>query len=420
MIALVNATVIDGTGAAPRPCQRVLVDGEKIFAIGRKIAIPEDAEIVDLQGRFLLPGLIDAHVHFGNGYRKGIASAEETDSYRDMRNLCLANGVTTVRSCGDWMEDVLDFRDQVNAGKLRGPRVIACGKHFMSQESHPAATVWGDNPGTIQNCGAYPQTPEEGRQMVREFVEQGADFIKILISVGHHSVWPRTLPPIPMPIVEAIIEEAHKQGKRTACHVETLETALAVVDVGADEVHHLMMCASEYAEVPRYRELFEKMCRKQVWLCPTVVIPRRNEDVRVAKKIGGSGIDHIVDVFRFAYQMGVPISCGTDCGAPATPWGISLHGEMDEYVESFGMTPLEAIRTATWNNARVLGMDGEIGQIVAGAYADFLILSQDPSVDIRNTGKIYQVYHNGKLVWGEGAVLKEEDLPNPKRVCKRW
>jgi len=97
-LLLLTQPLIDGTGAAPRKLQQVLVDGKKIVAIGRHLALPDDAILYDLHGKVLMPGIIDSHVHFGNGYRVGLAGPHETEEYKDMRNMCLAHGVTTIRS----------------------------------------------------------------------------------------------------------------------------------------------------------------------------------------------------------------------------------------------------------------------------------------------------------------------------------
>ncbi len=419
MIAFVNANLIDGTGALPRKNQRVLIEGDKIISIGRYIPIPEDAQVIDLKGKTLMPGLIDSHIHMGNGYRKGIASGEETNEYLDMRNVCLASGVTSIRSGGDYMLDSIAVRDKVNSGELRGPRMFVCGKHFMNRNSHPAATVWG-NPSTIENCGAYPETPEEGREMVRQFVDMGMDYIKLLISVSHHSVWPNQLPCIDDNIVEAVIDEAHKLGKKAACHVETLEKALMATQYGADEIHHLITATSKKSELDEYNILFRRMCENDISLVPTMVIPRVQEAKRLAKHADGSNIDHLILLVKRAYEYGVLIGCGTDTGAPNLPWGPTLHSEMDEYVENVGMTPLDAIKCATYNNGRILGLEGKLGVVRVGAFADLIVLEKDPTEDIRNTSSVCLTVREGNVVWDKYKEPAPGEELNPKRMWNRW
>ena len=420
MLAFVNANLIDGTGTPARKRQRVLVNKSRIEAIGRFIDIPEGTEVIDLKGKTLMPGLIDSHVHYGNGYRKGIASPEETNNYQDMRNNALAFGVTCIRSGGDYFPKVISVRDRINAGEIRGPRLIVCGPHIMRKEAHPASTMWGGNKDTIANCGMYPLSVQEAIDCVAKLADNGVDYIKIILSDSHMSVYPTQFPQIPDDVLRAICEEAQRRNLRTVAHVETLYNAQRFVDFGGNEVHHLMMTASERSELSAYAPLFKKMCENDVGLVPTMVIPRRNEAKRIALGRSGSNIDHMANVIRMAYDYGVLLGCGTDAGAPNTPWGPSLHGELDLYVDSVGLSPLEAIRSATFINAKLMNLEGKLGQIRVGAFADMLVLRDDPTTDILHTSSIVSVMKDGKFEFGEGANLKEEDMPNPKRSWNRF
>ncbi|MDR1815783.1 MAG: hypothetical protein LBR00_03740, partial [Clostridiales Family XIII bacterium] len=131
MFVFVNATVIDGTGAAPRKRQRVLVDGARIVAVGSRIAIPEEADIIDLGGKVLMPGLWESHSHFGGVPNGGLVGSEQSGNFLDMRNLCLAYGITAVRSFGDHQTDTIAVRDQINRGEVRGPRCFCSGRTFV-------------------------------------------------------------------------------------------------------------------------------------------------------------------------------------------------------------------------------------------------------------------------------------------------
>lgn len=401
MLAFINATVIDGTGAAPRKGMRVLIDGKKIAAIGRYIVLPEEAEVVDLKGRILMPGLIDAHSHLGDHPykdRPGIDSAERSDFYAQMRKLTLEAGVTTIRSCGDYMYDTAQLRDKTEAGELTGPRVVCSGKSFMRRDSHPATTVWAGDPPTVVNCGAYPNDPEEARKMVREAVDAKMDFIKIIISNIHISHWPKTVEPLSNEIISAIIDEAHKNGLPVASHVDNLEQAQLAFDCGVDEIHHLTNMGSQHYELGKYGPLFEKMCSSHIWLVPTVTAPRAFEGARIARGCLDSPLDYQLNVLRSAYDYGVPFGLGCDSGCPGVPWGKCVWDEMAEYVYNIGMTPLEAIRCATSNNARIIGMEDKLGVVHAGAFADLLILDKDPTENICNFDSVYMVLRDGKPV----------------------
>jgi len=401
MLAFINANLIDGTGAPPRKGTRVLIDGNKIAAVGRYITIPEDAELIDLRGRTLMPGLIDAHSHLGDHPykdRPGIDGAEASDWYAQMRKLSLEAGVTTIRSCGDYTRDTAELRDKTARGELEGPRIFTSGKTFMRSDNHPAVTVWAGDPATVANCGAYPNSPDEARVLVREAFEEKMDFIKIVVSDMHISFWPNRGKQLDTEIISAIIDEAHKHGRPVACHVDNLDQANLVTDLGADEVHHLANMASRPYEATEYAKLFVKMCQNNVWLVPTISAQRAFEPVRVAKGCFDGSADYITNVLKNAYEAGVQFGLGCDSGCPGVPWGKCVHQELAEYVYNIGMTPLEAIKCACMNNARIAGMENRLGVIRAGAYADLLVLNRDPSDDICNIGSIKTVVLNGKII----------------------
>lgn len=401
MLTFINATLIDGTGTAPRYGEKVLLDGKKIAAVGRGIVIPEDSQVIDLNGKILMPGLIDSHIHAGDHPFKdgaGLDSAERSNNYAQMRTLALASGITTVRSCGDYMYDTAAVRDMINAGQLTGPRLVCSGKSFMRSDSHPATTVWASDQATVDNCGAYPSTPEEGRAMVRQAVEAGMDFIKVIIGDTHIMLWPETFQQLEPEIIQAIIDEAHKHNLPVACHVDHLPQAELAVDYGADEIHHLIAIGTPYYELPAYDALFRKMCERNIWLVPTLTVPRVFEASRLAKGCPTGGIEYSLGVFRMAYEYGVPFGLGCDSGCPGVPWGKSLWAELGEFVYGVGMTPLEAIRCATSYNARMMGMETQIGAIRAGAFADLLVLEKNPAENIGNLDSVYLVLRDGTIV----------------------
>jgi imidazolonepropionase-like amidohydrolase len=348
-----------------------------------------------------MPGLIDAHSHLGDHPHKdrpGIDSAEQSDFYANMRRITLEAGVTAIRSCGDYMLDTALARDKINSGELRGPRLICSGKTFMRKDSHPAVTVWASDQETVDNCGAYPDSPDEARSMVREAVQAGMDFIKIIISDVHISFWPEKSKQLDSKIIEAVIDEAHKHGKTAACHVDNLDQANLAVDFGADEIHHLHNMGSPRSELSEYEKLFVKMCQNNVWLVPTLTAPRAFEPARAARGCFDGAIGYILNVLRRAYESGVQFGLGCDSGCPGVPWGRCVWEEMAEYVYNIGMTPLEAIRCATSVNARIIGMETQLGAVRAGAHADLLILDKNPVEDIGNLNSVSIVIREGAIV----------------------
>jgi imidazolonepropionase-like amidohydrolase len=234
--------------------------------------------------------------------------------------------------------------------------------------------------------------------MVKEAVDAGMDFIKIVVSDMHISFWPKKSKPLEPEIIEAIIDEAHSHGIPVACHVDNLDHANLVVDYGADEVHHLANMASPRYELTEYGKLFIKMCEKNVWLVPTISAQRAFEPARIERGCFDGSTDYINNVLHRAYESGVLFGAGCDSGCPGVPWGKCLYGELAEYVYNVGMTPLEAIKCACANNARLSGMENKLGVVKAGAYADLLVLDKDPTEDIGNLASVYLVFRDGEIV----------------------
>lgn len=233
--------------------------------------------------------------------------------------------------------------------------------------------------------------------MVREAVNAGMDFIKIIISDTHLMIWPDKSPQLDPKIIRAAIEEAHRQGLRVACHVDHIAQANLALEYGAEEIHHLIAIGTPYCDMPGYAKLFNKMCGKNTWLVPTITVPRLFEASRLAKNCPTGGIDYCTNVFKTAYEYGVPMGMGSDAGCPGVPWGKSMWDELQEYVYSLGMTPLEAIKCATWNNARMMGKETEFGSVRAGACADMVILDKNPAEDIANIRSVCLVIRDGAV-----------------------
>ncbi|MBE6017660.1 MAG: hypothetical protein E7233_08645 [Lachnospiraceae bacterium] len=401
MIAFINATIIDGTGAAPKKGMKVLVDDKKITAVGRFIIIPDEAGVIDLKGAYLLPGLIDAHSHLGDHPFKdkpGIDTAQKSNYYEQMRKMTLDAGVTTIRSCGDHMPDTAMTRDMINNGELEGPRLICSGKSFLRKDGHPAVTVWACDQTTVDGCGAYPDTANEARRMVREAKDAGMDFIKIVVSDIHVSYWPEYKERLSDDILEAIVDESHKLGLRAVSHVDNLRQAELMVSFGIDEIHHLTNMGSKMYELPEFDGLFKEMCEKGIPLVPTISAPRAFEGARIERGCTDSPLDYQLQVLKRAYEFGVTFGAGCDSGCPGVPWGQCIWQEMAEYVYNLGMTPLEAIRCATSNNARLMEMENQIGVVHTGAFADLIVTEKDPSEKIENFASILMVIREGKIV----------------------
>lgn len=415
MLALTNARLIDGTGQAPVAGSTVVIDGKRISRVGQDISIPRSTLAIDLKGRALLPGLIDAHAHLGGRDQPpGLDNATNSFHYAPMRDYTLAAGVTTIRSCGDFLRDSLETRDRVEQGLLRGPRLVCSGKSFQRRDAHPSRTIWGNDPETCANAGAYPDTPQEARALVRELVDAGVDYIKIIVADSSILIYPATISPLADDVMEAIVDESHRFGKWVACHIDSPRDAIKLIGYGADEIDHLISMGLPCLPDERdYDLLFDLMLDKGTWFVPTIIIPRVYNHVAVARGALATVDEYFIPHYRKAYEAGVHMGCGCDSGAPAVLWGPSMHGELAEYVHSLGMPPLEAITCATRNNAVILGIDDQVGMVKEGMAADLLVVDGDPSTRIEDLTNI-------ALVLRDGCVVVDRMLAQPTGYDGGW
>jgi imidazolonepropionase-like amidohydrolase len=400
MLALLNTNLIDGTGAAALPGTTVIVEGRSIFAVGAGLPAPAGATQIDLKGKSLLPGLIESHAHLGGrDDPPGLDGAQKSFDYAPMRDFSLAAGVTTIRSCGDFMHDTLRTRDKIDSGLLRGPRMICSGKQFQRRGGHPSSTVWGDDPETCENAGAFPDTPQEGRELVAELAEAGVDYIKVVLADSQIFIYPKKVEPLTDDVLEAIIDEAHSRGLWVNCHIDNPADAIKLIGYGADEINHLIsMSISELPDEAVYDEIFRLMVDRGTWFVPTITVVRTYNHLIVDSGAPATIDEYFIPHFRQAYAAGVRMGCGCDSGAPEVLWGPSLHDELKEYVYNLGMSPLEAIKCATHNNAIILGIADKVGTIKEGMLADLLVVDGDPSTKIDDLDAVSLVLKEGSIV----------------------
>ncbi|MGW9556308.1 amidohydrolase family protein [Nocardiopsis sp. NPDC055551] len=438
MRAYVHATVIDVTGTAPLPDHTVLVDGDRIAAVGptTAITVPEGVEVVDLTGRFLLPGLTDAHTH-SDGDEHVVQP-----SY-------VVHGVTAVREM--WgSDDIRDVRDRVEAGKLLGPRSVGSGNLIDGSPS-----LWEDfavpKPPTIVADSA------EARRAVAETQDAGADFVKVysrLNRESHRAILDearrRDIPVAGHRSDHVPFSEQIESGQRSFEHVhglwpalcqdpETLEAAWARIRIEPDtyyaswfrQVNEVEWEAANTYSPVRATEVFRRLVANDVAYCPTLVMHRyldlperlRLDDRRlchtepdtarmwefVLENLYLKGRTHdesakrrvLFDLRRAVVgamaDAGVRMIAGTDVHTPGVLPGYSLHEELELYVDS-GLSPLHALRTATIEPARFLGRESWSGSVEQGKVADLLVLDADPLADIRNTTRIHAVVARGRHI----------------------
>ncbi|HEX9982444.1 MAG TPA: amidohydrolase family protein [Thermoanaerobaculia bacterium] len=394
--ALRAARLIDGRGDAVVSPGIVVVRGNKIVAAGRDAAVPAGAEVIDLGDMTLLPGLIDTHTHI---LLQGDVTAEDYDvqifkeslPYRALRasravKLALEHGFTTMRDVeteGAMYVDV-DVKRAINAGVIPGPRMIVSGRAM--------STTGGYGPSGYSPEITYPRGVqivdgvEGARKAVREQIGNGVDWIKVYADRGYFFAKDGTLSSIPnftTDEMKAIVDEAHRQRRKVAAHAMARPGLTIALDAGVDSIEHGLAIPDD---------LLDRMKRQGTWLVPTLT----------AMEWVGPGRPGIWpqlppihrDSFARAFRKGVKIAFGTDAGA--FPWDMTAAVEFT-YMTRGGMTPMQAIQSATMRAAELLEMESQIGSLEAGKFADVIAVPGNPLEDVKVLERVGFVMKDGVI-----------------------
>src|SRR5215475_14172087 len=383
---LTGATLIDGTGAAPVPDAAVVVDGDRVAAAGARGALswPRDAEVIDVRGRTIIPGLIDAHDHlashgYGLATRFGLDEPASTAHLRTARVLAdtLHMGYTTVRDGGG-----LDagFKAAIEQGLIAGPRLVL-GIQIVSPTGGIGDRV---SPSGHACCAVYdpllPSSvangPDQVRDVVRTMVRAGADVIKTATTGGASSRpghGPRDAA-FSHEEMLALVAEAHALGRRVMCHALGGPGMRAAVEAGVDSIEHGCYLDEE-------PELMAQMAGRGVFLVPTltVYVYHRESPAAHVRARALALYEHHVATIQRALEIGVPIAAGTDAGGHGHPKNALELG----YLVDAGLTPMQAVRSATEWAAQCLGVERELGTIEPGRLADLIVVDGNPLDDIK-------------------------------------
>ena len=389
-LVLVGASLIDGSGAEPVRGRAVVVEGDRITQVVDDARAPRGRRI-DLSGCTLLPGLINCHVHlcFGAEADPVRVMKDEPHALTALKVLRRAQetveaGVTTVRDLGG--RDYAEFavRRAVTDGLFPGPRILAAGRPVCMTGGHG------------NSIGREADGPDDARKAVREQLKAGADVIKLIATGG--VMTPGVEPGSPQLTFEemrAAIEEATKAGRRTAAHAQGSTGIADAIEAGITTIEHGIFLTDE---------IIAAMKRKGVFLVATLAAPAAISAGGLAAGIPDYMVrksDAVVTAhvasFRRAHEAGARIAAGADSGTPLNPHG-SLLPELELMVK-YGMTPLEAIRSATAVAAEAIGLGGETGRLAEGHAADLLAVSGDPAERIGALGDV-------RLVLARGAIIK--------------
>ncbi len=415
MQVLLGATLIDGTGAPPVPESAVVIDGERIVAAGARGSTrwPDHAEIVDLSGLTLLPGLIDTHDHLAmHGYalskRWGLDEPASTTHLRTAGALeqTLGMGYTTVRDAGG-----LDagFKLAIEEGLIEGPR-LCLGVKIIS----PTGGIGDRVSPSGHNCWippdpALPESVANGidqvRAVVRTMVRAGADAIKCATTGGASSRaghGPKDIA-FTRDEMRVLVDEAHAAGRKVMCHALGGPGLRLAIEAGVDSIEHGCYLAEE-------PELIAMMAERGTVFTPTLLVyvyHRDSSAPHVRRRARDLYARHLESV-EMALHAGVKIVAGTDAGGHGHPVNAR---ELECLVEA-GMSPMQAIRAGTGLAAECLGWERELGTVEEGRLADLVAVDGDPLRDITLLQKPERI----KLVWKGGRVSVDRRVPREVTV----
>ena len=402
-----DATVIDGTGSAPKPRQDILVRGERIVATGGHGTLAATdtagARNVDLHGRYVIPGLIDSHVH--------LATPPNLPRARAALRRNLYGGVTAVRDMADDLRPVGELAREARVAEIPSPDIyyaaLMAGPSFFADPRVLAVTA-GVKPGTAP----WMQAIDERTYIARA----------VTLARGTSATAIKIYADLPPELVAAITREAHRQGMQVWAHSAVFPTRPRdVIDAGIDVASHACYQAYEVQKTipqsyedhtpvderllaadgddPVLARLYADMRERGILLDATGSLFVRYDALRKSdpelKPLRCTGAATI-RIVRQAWQAGVGISAGTDDDGERRAAWPSVHDEIFFLVRDVGMSPLQALHSATQVGAQAAAQDADMGTIATGKLADFVVLAKDPSADIGNLRSIVATVKRGR------------------------
>ena len=391
VLAVRAGRLFDSGAGVMQTRQVIVVNGDRITEVGpeARVAIPAGAQVVDLARATVLPGLIDAHTHMFN--TRGPATTTEAAMLIAIQNLQadLRAGVTAARdmtSHGNGYGDV-EIRNAINEGRIDGPRY----------QVSTLGIVWGAGPATAPPnplASTVVHSADEGRAAVRDQIAHGADWIK-LYPAGNYSFTatgePQYVVTYPLPVLQAMIDEAHRLGRKTGCHVYGGEGERNAIVAGCDTIEHAWALSQEQADM---------MAARHLYFDPTIV--RYTEpymDDNDSRNTGGKF--RMIPIIERAVSMAIATPGLKIMVGSGVDGATFVHGTQALEFEALvrrGMSAVRAIQSGTMINAEAMGWQDKIGSIERGKYADLVAVSGDPLADITELQRVKFVMKGGRIV----------------------
>ena len=425
VIAVQAARIFDGQSNALLQNGVVVVEGDNIVDAGSNLPIPSSAPVIDLGDATLCPGFMDAHTHLtddfsGNYNERRLREIDLNMSEQAIRATLFARatveaGFTTVRDLGSRFVASHEFvdvalRNSINKGLIVGPRMLVATKGIGATGGHFDPTngfrdfLFGREPDYTDGIA---NGPDEIRKTVRFEVKNGADVIKAAVSGGVLSLTDEVDTPQFTPAeIAALVDESHRLRKKVAVHCHGDQVAREAIEAGVDSIEHGSFMKPETLAM---------MKKKGTFLTPTLmasewIMGKIDNYPPALQAKAKAATTARSDMFRNAVKMGLRISFGTD--AAVYPHGQNAK-EFKLMVE-LGMKPIDALKSATANDAELLGIGQKVGTLEKGKLADVIAVPGDPTVDITATERVSFVMKEGKIIrQGPPALQKTENTASP-------
>lgn len=419
---VVGKRLIDGTGRVIED-PVIALDGKRFGSIDTKsqTTIPAGAHVIDMGDCTLMPGLIDMHVHVAafncltfENYRISVfeVSAQLQMFYCLFHaQLCFEMGYTTLRDMGrgtprgGYTAELCALRDAINAGIVPGPRVLVSARTMITGSHFDLLTL----PRAAERVpGFTADGPWDLRRMVREHLRVGCDAIKTCVSGGVAAQSSHTVRNMTQEELDAIVDESHAFGKPVAVHCFTPEAQRMCVKAGVDTIEHMV-----YTD----NDAIAQIKDADIYVIPTL-LHRSDHAIEKRREHGASAFlvkrmkeiqPHCFDTFQRMHEAGVKIAMGTD--TTVDPGMGENSKELEMYV-SLGMSPMDAILTATRNAADALGMLGDLGTVETGKLADLIAVDGNPLEDI----SVLQAKERIRFVMKEGLTYVDQVSADKKYV----
>ncbi|MGN0681352.1 MAG: amidohydrolase family protein [Candidatus Fimisoma sp.] len=404
--AYINGVILDGSkDMEPVEGKMILTDGEKIIAIEAQKDVPAGYETVDLKGRYIMPGLVNMHVHLpGNG--------KPTDKQEDnsakvkkltsnalfrylVRVMCqnyaktqLMSGVTTLRTMGGVMAVDSAVRDRINTGKAVGPRILAANMAVSVEGGHMAGSL---------ACIAH--SADEAAQLVENIAKDNPDLIKLMITGGVLDAKVKGEPgelKMPPEYVKAACDKAHDLGMKVAAHVESPEGVRVALENGVDTIEH---GAKPDDEIMRLFK--ERGACNIATFSPALPFAKFDREVTHMSEMeqynGQVVFEGIIECAKRCLEEGVPVGLGTDTGCPYITQ-YDMWRELNYFHKFCGVSNAFALYTATKLNAQLAGVGDITGSIEEGKCADFIVTTKNPLEDLTVLRNVDMVVARGKII----------------------